>query len=232
MPSSGDPSAWRLPPAPGAVSILGRYVRLAPLAASHAHALHAAYGADDRLWDFMGVGPFPDAEAYSDWVRSVAGLADPRFFALIDRSAEGPGGVASLMRIDPANGVIEIGNICLSPALQRTRAASEALFLLADWAFNAGYRRLEWKCNAANAPSRRAAARFGFVFEGVFRQHMIVKGRNRDTAWFSILDREWPALRDAHRRWLDPGNFDDRGRQRQALSALTAAARAGMASGA
>jgi RimJ/RimL family protein N-acetyltransferase len=186
--------------------------------------LHAANSDDDRIWDYLAYGPF-DAESYADWVSRVAGGADPRFFALFDRARPGPLGVASLMRIDPANGAIEVGHICLSPALQRSRAASEAIFLLGDWAFGAGYRRFEWKCDARNLPSRRAAQRFGFSYEGVFRNHMIVKGRNRDTAWFAMTDADWPELRAGWSAWLDPANFDAEGRQIRRLGALTAPGR-------
>ena len=214
-------AAWRRPPAPEAMTLAGRWARLAPLAPAHAAPLHAAFAAEDRVWDFMGYGPFPDEAAYAAWVAAAAAGSDPRFFAIRDMARPDPSGVAALMRADPAHGAIEIGHVCLAPALQRTRAASEAIHLLADWAFRAGYRRLEWKCDAANSASRRAAARFGFAFEGVFRQHMIVKGRNRDTAWFAIVDGDWPALRAAHRRWLDPANFDAAGRQRERLGDLT-----------
>jgi len=217
-----DMTGWRRPPPPGPASMMGRHVRLAPLTRGHAAALHAATRGHDGLWTYMGYGPFADEDACAEWVASVAGRADPRFYAIFPGRAAPPAGVASLMRAEVAHGVVEIGHICLAPALQRTPAASEAIFLLADWAFAAGYRRLEWKCDARNAASRRAAERFGFAFEGVFRQHMIVKGRSRDTAWFAILDRDWPNLRAAHRRWLDPANFDAEGRQILRLSDLTA----------
>ena len=157
----------------------------------------------------------------------MAGKADPLFFALVDRDTGRPGGVASLMRITPEAGSIEVGHICLAPAMQRTRAASEMIFLFADWLFREGYRRFEWKCDALNLPSRRAAQRFGFSFEGVFRQHLIVKGRNRDTAWFAMTDGDWRCLRPAWAAWLDPANFDAAGGQRRALGALTAPCRAG-----
>lgn len=221
----GDLSAWRRPPAPGPMTIEGRYARLVPLAAEHAGALHAANAVDDGIWTYLAYGPFADAAAYAAWVDRVAGRADPCFFAIFPAGGATPLGVAALMRVDVDNGVVEVGHICLSPGLQRRVAASEAILLLAAWAFEAGYRRFEWKCDAGNAPSRRAAARYGFAFEGVFRQHMIVKGRNRDTAWFAMIDRDWPELRAAHQRWLDPDNFDAAGRQRERLGDLTAAVR-------
>lgn len=207
------------------MTLEGRHVRLAPLAVEHSAALHAANLADDAIWDYLGYGPFADAAAYAAWVATVAGKPDPCFFGIFPEGAATPAGVAALMRVDVANGSVEVGHICLSPRLQRTRAATEAILLLAEWAFGAGYRRFEWKCDAGNAPSRRAAARYGFAFEGVFRQHLIVKGRNRDTAWFAMIDRDWPELRAAHVRWLDPGNFDAEGRQRARLGDLTAPVR-------
>ena len=153
------------------------------------------------------------------------------FFALVDRESGLPGGVASLMRVVPEHGVIEVGHICLAPRMQRTRAASEMVFLFAERMFAAGYRRFEWKCDAANLRSRRAAERFGFSFEGVFRSHMVVKGRNRDTAWFAMTDGDWPCLRAAWEAWLDPANFDAAGRQRRRLGALTAPCRVASDSG-
>jgi RimJ/RimL family protein N-acetyltransferase len=223
---TADLARWTPPPPPGPMRLAGRHATLAPLAPEHAAALHAANAADDRIWAYLPYGPFADVAAYAAWVASVADGPDPRFFAIAPHGAAGPTGVASLMRAEPRHGAIEIGHVCFSPALQRSPAASEAIHLLADWAFGAGYRRLEWKCDAGNAASRRAAARFGFAFEGVFRQHMIVKGRNRDTAWFAMTDRDWPDLRAAHLAWLDPANFDADGRQRRRLGDLTAPVRA------
>jgi RimJ/RimL family protein N-acetyltransferase len=209
---------WTPPPWPGPVGLTGRYVRIEPLGPGHAAALYAANRADNAIWDYLPYGPFAEEE-YRRWVEEVAGRPDPLFFALIDRE-RGPGGVASLMRINPDAGSIEVGHICLAPVMQRTRAASEAIFLFADWVFREGYRRFEWKCDALNARSRRAAERFGFSFEGVFRNHLIVKGRNRDTAWFAMTDGDWACLKPAWTAWLDPGNFEG-GRQRVALGALT-----------
>jgi RimJ/RimL family protein N-acetyltransferase len=211
---------WRAPPAPGCVAMPGRFCRLEPLAAAlHADALHVANSADaaGRMWDYMGYGPFADLAAYRAWVENAERSADPRFFALLDAGSGAPLGVASYLRIDRPNGVIEVGHVAYSPALQRTPAATEAMYLMMKHAFELGYRRYEWKCNARNAKSRAAAERLGFTFEGVFRQHMIVKGRNRDTAWYSVLDGEWPQLRQGFERWLDPANFDAAGRQRRSL---------------
>jgi RimJ/RimL family protein N-acetyltransferase len=221
MSAYGSLQSWTPPAVPGAMELEGRYVRLEPLAEGHAAALHAANRADDGIWDYLAYGPFASEADYREWVASVAGRPDPRFFVLIDRKVGTPGGVASLMRIVPEHGGIEVGHICLAPAIQRTRAASEMVYLFADWAFRAGYRRFEWKCDARNARSRRAAQRFGFSFEGVFRQHMIIKGRNRDTAWFAMTDGDWACLRPAWQAWLDPSNFDAEGRQRRALGGLT-----------
>ncbi len=212
-----DLSRWT-PPPPGPMTLEGGYARLVPPAPAHAAAIHAANATDPAIWTHLSYGPLAEPADYAVWVDRMSARPDPFFFAIRDLDRPDPGGVAS---IDPANGSIEVGHICLSRDLQRTRAASEAIFLLADWAFAAGYRRFEWKCDAANGPSRRAAMRFGFAFEGVFRRHMIVKGRNRDTAWFAIVDRDWPELRDAHRCWLDPANFDASGRQRLRLGDLT-----------
>lgn len=216
---------WTPPDPPGPLTLQGRHARLEPLGVRHAAAVHAANAADDAIWTYLPYGPFPDAAAYRAWVERVAEREDPRFFAVRDLRRDEPAGVASLMRITPEHGRIEVGHICFAPALQRTPAASEAIFLLADWAFAAGYRRFEWKCDAANAASRRAALRFGFAYEGVFRNDMVVKGANRDTAWFAMVDRDWPELRAAHIAWLDPANFDAAGRQRARLGDLTAPTR-------
>jgi RimJ/RimL family protein N-acetyltransferase len=199
----------------------GRYLRLEPLVPGHAAALHAANRVDDAIWDYLPYGPFATEAAYRAWVTGVAARPDPLFFALVDRAAGTPGGVASLMRIAPEAGSIEVGHICLAPALQRTRAASEMIYLFAEWVFREGYRRFEWKCDALNRPSRRAAERCGFSYEGVFRQATVIKGRNRDTAWFAMTDGDWRCLKPAWEAWLDPGNFDAAGRQHRALGGLT-----------
>lgn len=204
------------------VTLRGAAVRLEPLDADrHAEALFDAAqgaGADPALWRHLAYGPFAGAQEYADWVREAIAGPDPLFFAVV-RDDE-PAGVASYLRIEPAHGCIEIGHVWIGARLQRTTAATEAIFLLLRHAFDdLGYRRVEWKCDAANARSRRAAERFGFTYEATFRQHMIVRGANRDTAWFALLDRDWPPVRDAFERWLDPANRDASGVQREALRA-------------
>ncbi|MBV9701727.1 MAG: GNAT family N-acetyltransferase [Methylobacteriaceae bacterium] len=202
----------------------GRYCIVEPVdPARHAADLYAAYRLDEdgRNWTYLPYGPFNRFEDYRDWlVRDSAG-DDPLRHVVIERGNGRAAGVASLMRIDPAAGVIEVGGINYAPPLQRTPAATEAMYLLMRRVFDElGYRRYEWKCNDLNAPSKHAAVRLGFSFEGVFRNHMIVKGRNRDTAWFAMLDSEWPQRKATFERWLAPENFDADGRQRLALSAL------------
>jgi RimJ/RimL family protein N-acetyltransferase len=220
----GAPVAdWTPPPAPTRMSMEGRYCRLEPLTLDHAPALFQALSADreGRIWTYMPQGPFATLDAYEAWVWGAAQGADPLQYAIL---VEGrPVGTASYLRIAPAAGSIEVGYITYSPALQRTRAATEAMYLMMAWAFGAGYRRYEWKCNALNAASRRAAQRLGLSYEGVFRQAVVVKGRNRDSAWYAAIDSEWPAIRAALETWLDPANFDGEGMQRQSLSALTRA---------
>ena len=219
---------WKEPPLPGAAVIEGTFVRLEPLDAdAHAADLHRAYSGHAALWDYMPYGPFPSASAYHRWIRETAMGADPRFYALRNVETGHCGGVASYLRITPAAGSIEVGHICLSPEIAGGRLSTEAMFRMMEWAFGAGYRRYEWKCNALNMASRRAAQRLGFSYEGVFRQAAVVKGRNRDTAWFSVIDSEWPALREAFSAWLAPSNFDAKGRQRERLSDLTGLVRAG-----
>lgn len=211
---------WRAPPPPARVTLEGRLCRLEPLAVEHATALHEANSldADGRMWDYMWYGPFGDLATYRAWVEQKAASVDPLFFAIVDRVRNAPVGVASYLRIDPPNGVIEVGHLAYSPRLQRTPAATEAMYLMMRYAFELGYRRYEWKCNARNAASRSAAARLGFTFEGVFRQHMIVKGRSRDTAWYSVIDGEWRGVRMGFERWLDARNFDSAGRQLRTLA--------------
>ena len=219
----GPALTWRPVPRPQKRVLEGRYVRLEPVdAARHADDLHRSSQDSPTIWTYLGYGPFADAAAFRGWLSERAAQSDPLFFAIIDKATGRAAGMASYLRITPGDGVIEIGHIWLAPAIQRTRQASEAIFLLMREAFALGYRRLEWKCNALNAASRRAALRFGFSFEGIFRQHMIVKGRNRDTAWFAMLDHEWPAVSAGFERWLAPDNFDAAGRQLSAL--ITAAA--------
>lgn len=174
------------------------------------------------MWTYLPYGPFESAMAYSHWADGMSQRSDPFFYTILDRTTEQPLGLASYLRIDPASGSIEVGHIHYSPLLQRTPAATEAMFLLMQHAFALGYRRYEWKCDSLNEPSRAAAQRLGFSFEGIFRQATVVKGRNRDTAWFAMTDQEWPALRAAFLQWLAPSNFDAEDRQRERLSDLTA----------
>jgi RimJ/RimL family protein N-acetyltransferase len=202
-------------------------VRLEPVDVQlHGEALYAAShqdGAAPELFMYLPYGPFADVNEFATWLEACAASNDPLFFAVVDQATNRPAGMASFMRMVPEHGVIEIGHIWFSPTLQRTRQATEAVYLMARHAFDdLGYRRLEWKCNALNERSLRAALRFGFKYEGVFRQHLVVRDRNRDTAWFSILDREWPSIRAAFESWLDPDNFSADGRQRRSLSAIRA----------
>jgi RimJ/RimL family protein N-acetyltransferase len=209
---------WRPVPAPQKRLIEGNYVRLEPVdVARHAEDLLALSAGSDEIWTYLGYGPFADLATFRTWLSGCAQSSDPLFVTIVDKASGRASGMASFLRIVPADGVIEIGHIWFAPTLQRTSQATEAIFLLMREAFDLGYRRLEWKCNALNAPSRRAALRFGFTFEGIFRQHMIVKGRNRDTAWFAMLDHEWPAIRAGFERWLAPENFDAAGRERSRL---------------
>ena len=220
---------WTPRPRPGRDALSGPCCRLEPLSAdAHSQDLWQANAADTdgRMWDYMSCGPFADFAEYRTWLAGAAAGDDPLFFAIIDQASGKALGVASYLRIDPANGVIEVGNIAYSPALQGTMLATEAMHLMMAHAFDGlGYRRYEWKCNACNAPSRRAAQRLGFSYEGLFRNHMIVKGRSRNTAWFAITDADWPAIKAAHETWLAADNFDADGTQRHALSALTKALR-------
>ena len=215
---------WRAPPRPPREPVAGRYCRVEPIDPDrHAAELYEANRRDPsgRAWTYLFAGPFDTFEAYRQWMTSSCLSDDPLFHAIIDGATGKAIGVASFMRIDLKNGVIEVGNINYSPLLQRTRAATEAMYLMMKRAFALGYRRYEWKCDSLNAPSRAAAQRLGFSFEGIFRQAVVYKGRNRDTAWYAILDREWPAIRAAFERWLDPANFDSEGRQRLRLTELT-----------
>ena len=198
----------------------GRFCRLEPLDPSaHTEQLWAAFSRDQdgRNWTYLFHGPYDAIEAFADWIRTAASSADPMFFAVIDRAREAAAGVAAYLRIAPAAGSIEVGHINFSPLLQRTPAATEAMYLMMKHAFELGYRRYEWKCDALNAPSRVAAERLGLTFEGVFRQALVYKGRNRDSAWYSAIDKEWPALKAAFEAWLAPSNFDQLGRQKQSL---------------
>lgn len=197
----------------------GHYVTLEPLDASHGEALWEAVQGHDQLWTWLAGGPYTGRAAIIDSLQCWRDAEKAVLFAILPAETARAQGWASFMRIKPQHGVIEVGNVLFSPALQRSRAATEAMYLLARHVFeNLGYRRYEWKCNALNTASRRAAERLGFTFEGIFRQHMVVRDRSRDTAWFSMLDHEWPARKRAFEAWLDPANFDEHGRQRHSLT--------------
>ena len=228
-PSAPDPQPigaplphWRPPSRPGHAPMHGSHAALEPLTSAHADALWRAFSRDVRgsIWTYLPDGPFAGPDAFAALVDARTASVDPMFFAVM-RDARACG-MAAFLRIDAANGCIEIGHLAFAPELQRTPAATEALHLMLAHAFALGYRRVEWKCNALNAPSRRAATRLGFTYEGTFRQAAVVKGHNRDTAWYSMLDHEWPTIQAAHLRWLDPANFGTDGGQVLALSALTA----------
>lgn len=213
---------WVAPPVPGEQELEGQYALLEPLSADrHAVQIHAANIASDAIWDYLPYGPFETEAAYLQWVRSVQDGRDPKLFAIRDKQSGSWCGVASFLRIAPDAGSIEVGHINFAPALQKTRAATESMYLMMKWAFEAGYRRYEWKCNAANLGSRRAAQRLGLSYEGIFRQAAVIKGCNRDTAWFAAIDSEWPALTAAFETWLDAANFGPDGHQKISLSDLT-----------
>lgn len=213
---------WTPPPRPSGATLTGRYALLQPLTAdTHAAELFKANSASDAIWDWLPYGPFASAASYHRWMRDITAGNDPLFYAIRNLDSGHWEGVASYLRIAPEMGSIELGHINFSADLQQTRAATEAMFLMMQWAFEAGYRRFEWKCNALNIGSRRAAQRLGLSYEGIFRQAGVVKGHNRDTAWFAAIDSEWPALKEAFAAWLAPENFDTNGRQREKLGDLT-----------
>ena len=220
---------WTMRPAPSRTAMQGRFCRVEPIEpARHAGDLFPANQLDagGRNWTYLPLEPLLDFTAYRGWLEAIAAGDDPLFHAIVAMPGGRAVGVAAFMRIDRRNGVMEVGNINFSPLLQKQTAATEAMFLMMRRAFvELGYRRYEWKCDALNAASRRAALRLGFRFEGLFRQAVVYKGRNRDTAWFSIIDGEWPALARAYEAWLTPGNFDSAGRQRADLAAMIATAR-------
>ncbi len=221
----GEPLDWRGATLPGREPLLGQHIVLRPVdAASDAEPLyrvsHPPLG-DPAIWTYLFEGPFDSPGALGRYLAQAQQCPDPLFFTLLRQPGQKPQGVASYLRITPEHGTIEIGNIWFGTPLQRTTAATEAIYLLVRHAFeDLGYRRVEWKCNALNGASRRAAERLGFRFEGIFRQHMVIKGRNRDTAWFGLTDAEWPVVRAGFEAWLDPANFDGDGRQRISLSVL------------
>jgi len=204
----------------------GRYCRVEPLdPARHAAELHEAnlLDRDGRMWTYLFSGPFATLDEYRAWLEAKQPSEDPLFFAFVDAARGRAVGLGSYLRIDPAHGTVEVGHLQFSPLMQRTAVATEAMYLMMKIAFDLGYRRYEWKCDSLNAGSRRAAERLGFRFEGTFRQAIVYKGRSRDTAWYSVIDKEWPALDAAFRAWLDPANFDPAGRQRRSLAALRTA---------
>lgn len=220
-------AGWTARPLPPHSAMSGRYCRVEKLNVErHAADLFAAYSdaPDGRDWTYLFAEPPDDLTQYQAYLRDEAVKLDPLHHAIIDHATGKAVGTAAFLRIDPANGAIEVGHIAYSPRLKRSRAGTEAMFLLMRRAFDElGYRRYEWKCDSLNAPSRRAAERYGFQYEGLFRQAVVYKGRSRDTAWFSITDGEWPALRSAFEQWLSPENFHEQGAQRQSLSELRAA---------
>jgi len=215
---------WQSPPHPGREILEGNFCRLEPLDARHAESLYSANTLDveGRNWTYLPYGPFKTLADFRAWIEQYCCESDPLFYAIIDLERKEAVGVASYLRVTPSSGSIEVGHINYSPLLQRTPAATEAMYLMMVRAFELGYRRYEWKCDALNTPSRNAAQRLGFSFEGVFRQATVVKGRNRDTAWYAAIDCEWPALKEALLQWLSPSNFNEHGNQRIRLSALTA----------
>ncbi|WP_275286196.1 GNAT family N-acetyltransferase [Halomonas elongata] len=233
QPVGPDIGHWQPPSGLDAEDLEGRFCRLTPLDAKrHADALWQAWQEPDpeiendaegrARWTYLGGRPFDDEAGCRAWLAYMSAERDLLCYAVVDPVDGQAAGMAAYLNIVPADGRIEIGHLSFSPRMARTPMSSEALMVMMAHAFDQGYRRLEWKCDALNAPSRRAAERLGFRFEGVFRQHRIVAGRNRDTAWFSILDDEWPAIRECHRRWLAPENFDATGRQYRSLSSMTA----------
>jgi RimJ/RimL family protein N-acetyltransferase len=227
QPIGPELPGWTARSLPPRSVMRGRYCTIEPLdPGRHAGDLFAANARDfeGRMWTYLPYGPFPSADSYRQWAEEAAASPDPLFHAIIDARTGRAAGVASYLRIDPAAGAIEVGHIALSPSLQRTAAATEAMYLMACRAFDElFYRRYEWKCDDLNAGSRAAAERLGFTYEGCFRQATVYKRRNRDTAWYAIVDRDWPVLRARLERWLDPRNFDQSGRQRAALSELASA---------
>lgn len=217
---------WQPPSRPSRGVLEGRFCRIEPLdVARHARALHEANSLDagGRMWTYLFSGPFAGFEDYRAWLEPRQASEDPLHFAFVDKGRGQAVGTGAYLRIDCANGVLEVGHLAYSPLLQRSPVATEAMYLMMRHAFELGYRRYEWKCDSLNAASRRAAERLGFTFEGIFRQAVVYKGRSRDTAWYSVIDREWPALDAAFRSWLDPANFGPDGGQRRSLAAIRAA---------
>jgi RimJ/RimL family protein N-acetyltransferase len=230
QPIGAELPNWQVPLFPTRTTLVGRFCRLEPLQADrHAAALFAANAQDvtGQNWTYLAYGPFATLNAYQAWMTQTCEGNDPQFYAVVDTGTQQAVGVASYLRITPSSGSIEVGHINFSRMLQRTPAATEAMYLMMRYAFELGYRRYEWKCDALNAPSRAAAERLGFTFEGIFRQASVYKGRNRDTAWFAVIDGEWPTVEAAFQAWLDPSNFDQDGQQRQSLTELRRASSIG-----
>jgi RimJ/RimL family protein N-acetyltransferase len=236
QPVGPDIDCWQPPSKLDPECLEGRFCRLEPLeAARHSEALWLAWREPDpeidndaeghARWTYLGGRPFDDETGCRAWLARMGADCELLCYAVVDLADETAVGMATYLNIVPEEGRIEIGHLSFSPRMARTSMSSEALMLMMAHAFDKGYRRLEWKCDALNVPSRRAAERLGFRFEGVFRQHRVVAGRNRDTAWFSVLDGEWPAIHECHRRWLAPENFDAAGRQYRSLASMTAALR-------
>jgi RimJ/RimL family protein N-acetyltransferase len=224
LPTGTPLPHWRPPPPPPRRPGEGHFCRLEPLDPDrHADALFAAFSTDahGRIWTYLPYGPFPTPASYKRWMTETCLGEDPLFFAVCTKPDGNPQGVASYLRITPAGGSVEVGHLCYAPALRRTPAATEAMYLMMKQAFDLGYRRYEWKCDALNAASRAAAQRLGLSFEGIHRQATVYKGRNRDAAWYAAIDAEWPRLREAFERWLADDNFDSDGNQRARLSDLT-----------
>jgi RimJ/RimL family protein N-acetyltransferase len=224
QPIGASLAGWTAPPSPPREPMDGRHCRLEVLDPErHASLLFTAFAEDreGKNWTYLPYGPFATSESYRTWLEAYCLGDDPLFFAICRKPHGTPQGVASYLRITPTSGSIEVGHILYAPALQRTPAATEAMYLMMKRAFDLGYRRYEWKCDALNAASRTAAQRFGFSFEGIFRQATVYKGRNRDTAWYAVIDTEWPKLKQAFETWLDPTNFDIDGKQRTRLTDLT-----------
>lgn len=226
QPVGPEVSGWVPPPLPGRDPLAGRFCRLEPLdSLCHAAALREAFALDPegRMWTYLPYGPFAGEGEFRGWLDRMAAGPDSLSFAVVPQGGDGASGLCAYLRLQPAEGTIEIGHLAFSPLLQKTPAATEAVYLLMERVFALGFRRCEWKCHDLNAPSHAAARRFGFAFEGVWRQATVVKGRSRDTAWYAVVDGDWPRLQAAFRRWLAPENFDGEGRQRVRLSELTAA---------
>ena len=223
QPIGPDVPGWTQAKPVEKVPLTGRYVDVVPLRHDHGPGLFAAFQTDPegRVWTYMPIGPFPGEAAIDAWLSRCVQSADPLFYAIIDKAREAPVGVASFLRMAPKDGAVEVGYLAFSPLLQKTRQATEAMYLMMAHVFDQlGYRRYEWKCDALNAGSRKAAARLGFVFEGVFRQATVYKGRNRDTAWFAVIDADWPRVKAGFDAWLCPDNFDTDGQQKRRLQDL------------